>query len=102
FGGDLIPATDLQGRQVDGGTLSAPNRHEVTLDPYPVTGWNPVPVLEANHDSVGPERDPDGGYAGSVGRATDTEPTLSALQDDLTGRYLGEGTYIAESHVVTV
>ena len=102
FGGDLIPATDLQGRQVDGGTLSAPNRHEVTLDPYPVTGWNPVPVLEANHDSVGPERAPDGGYAGSVGRAPDTDPTLSALQDDLTGRYLGEGTYIAESHVVTV
>jgi hypothetical protein len=102
FGGDLIPATDLQGRQIDGGTLSAPNRHEVALDPYPVTDWNPKPVLEANHDSMGPERDPDGGYAGSVGRATDTDPTLSALQDDLTGRYLGEGTYIAESHVVTV
>src|SRR5699024_5305030 len=39
FGGDLIPTTDLGGLQVDGGTLSAPNRHEVTLDPYPGTGW---------------------------------------------------------------
>lgn len=102
FGGDLIAATDLQGLQVDGGTLSAPNRHEVTLDPYPGTGWNPVPVLEANHDSVGPGKDPSGGYAGSVQRATATDPTLSALQDDLTGVYLGEGTYVSRSQVVTV
>lgn len=102
LGGDLIPATDLQGLQIDGGTLSAPNRHEVTLDPYPGTGWDPMPVLAANHDSVGPGRDPDGGYAGSVGRASETDPTLSALQEDLTGVYLGEGTWVARSQVVTV
>ncbi|AXK44542.1 WXG100 family type VII secretion target [Brachybacterium saurashtrense] len=102
FGGDLIATTDLQGLQIDGGTLSAPNRHEVTLDPYPGTGWNPVPVLEANHDSVGPGKDPSGGYAGSVQRATASDPTLSALQDDLTGVYLGEGTYVSRSQVVTV
>src|SRR5699024_9899795 len=61
FGGDLIPTTDLGGLQVDGGTLSAPNRHEVTLDPYPGTGWDPVPVLEENHDSVGLSGEPSGG-----------------------------------------
>ena len=102
FGGDLIPTTDLGGLQVDGGTLSAPNRHEVTLDPYPGTGWDPVPVLEENHDSVGLSGEPSGGYAGSVQRATGTDPTLSALQDDLTGVYLGDGTYVSRSQVVTV
>lgn len=102
FGGDLIAATDLAGLQVDGGTLAAPNRHEVTLEPYPVTSLNPVPVLEANHDSVGPHHDPSLGYAGSVAQATGSDPTLSALQEDLTGVYLGEGTYVAESQVVTV
>lgn len=102
FGGDLITATDLGGRQVDGGTLTAPNRHEVTLDPYPGTQWDPVPVLEENHDSVGPSGEPSGGYAGSVQRATATDPALAALQDDLTGRYLGEGTYVSRSQVVTV
>jgi hypothetical protein len=102
LGGDLIPATDLQGLQVDGGMLAAPNRHEVTLEAYPGTSWDPMPVLAANHDSVGPDGDPAGGYAGSVGRASDTDPTLSVLQDDLTGVYLGEGTYVARSQVVTV
>src|SRR5699024_1926909 len=102
FGGDLIPTADLGGRQVDGGTLTAPNRHEVTLGPYPGTSWNPVPVLEATHDSVGLHGEPSGGYAGSVQRATATDPTLSALQDDLTGEYLGEGTYVSRSQVVTV
>lgn len=102
FGGDLIAETDLGGLQVDGGHLTAPNRHEVTLDPYPGTSWNPVPVLERNHDSVGPGHDSDQGYAGSVGRATAGDPTLSALQRDLTGTYLGEGTEVLSSQVVTV
>jgi len=102
FGGDLIAETDLGGLQVDGGHLTAPNRHEVTLDPYPGTSWNPVPVLERNHDTVGPGHDPGQGYAGSVGRATASDPTLSALQRDLTGRYLGEGTEVLSSQVVTV
>ena len=102
FGGDLIAETDLGGLQVDGEHLAAPNRHEVTLGPYPGTSWNPVPVLERNHDTVGPGHDPDQGYAGSVGRATAGDPTLSALQRDLSGRYLGEGTEVLSSQVVTV
>ncbi|GAA1488608.1 hypothetical protein JOF43_002056 [Brachybacterium sacelli] len=102
FSGDLIAATDLDGAQPGGTHLSAPNRHEVTLDPYPVTGVDPVPVLEANHDSMGPGHDPAGGYSGSVARATASDPTLSTLQNDLTGVYLGDGTYVSRSQVVTV
>jgi len=100
--GDLIPTLDLGGAQVDGGTLGAPNRHEVSLPGYPVPSLNPVTILESNHDSVGLQGEADAGYSGSVGRATSTDPTLSALQDDLTGTYLGDGTYVSESHVVTV
>lgn len=100
--GDLIPGLDLGGAQVDGGTLGAPNRHEVALPGYPVASADPVTILASNHDSVGLQGDAAGGYAGSVGRATTTDPTLSALQRDLTGTYLGDGTYVAESHVVTV
>lgn len=100
--GDLIPTLDLGGAQVDGGTLVAPNRHEVALPGYPVPSLNPVTILASNHDSVGLQGEAAGGYSGSVGRATDGDPTLSALQEDLTGAYLGQGTYVAESHVVTV
>ncbi|MDN5901392.1 MAG: hypothetical protein L0H74_15185, partial [Brachybacterium sp.] len=100
--GDLIPTLDLGGAQVDGGTLEAPTRHEVTLPGYPVPSSDPVAILESNHDSVGLDQEPEGGYSGSIGRATDTDPTLSALQDDLTGVYLGDGTYVTESHVVSV
>ncbi|ASK66560.1 hypothetical protein CFK39_12925 [Brachybacterium avium] len=100
--GDLIPGLDLGGAQVDGGTLGVPNRHEVSLPGYPVDSLNPVKILESNHDSVGLQGQAEGGYSGSVGRTTATDPTLSALQDDLTGRYLGDGTYVAESHVVSV
>lgn len=100
--GDLIPALDMGGAQVGGGTLESPNRHEVALPGYPVASMSPVTILESNHDSMGLHGEAAGGYSGSIGRAAATDPTLSALQEDLTGRYLGEGTYIAESHVVTV
>lgn len=100
--GDLIAALDLNGAQVDGGTLVAENRHEVSLPGYPVSSLHPVTVLESNHDSMSPGGGAEGGYSGSVGRATASDPTLSALQEDLTGRYLGEGTYVAQSQVVTV
>ncbi|MGP9537777.1 WXG100 family type VII secretion target [Brachybacterium sp. AOP43-C2-M15] len=100
--GDLIPALDLGGAQVDGGTLGAPNRHEVSLPGYPVPSLDPISILESNHDSVGLSGEAEGGYSGSVGRAVATDPTLSALERDLTGEYLGDGTYVAESHVVTV
>lgn len=100
--GDLIPGLDLGGVQVDGGILAAPNRHEVSLPGYPVPSLHPVTILESNHDSTSPGGGTGGGYSGSVGRATATDPTLSALQEDLTGVYLGDGTYVAQSQVVTV
>ncbi|MFC0675567.1 hypothetical protein [Brachybacterium hainanense] len=100
--GDLIPRLDLDGLQVDGGTLGAPNRHEVSLPGYPVPSLDPVRILESNHDSVGLNGEADAGYAGSVADATATDPTLSALQRDLTGVYIGQGTYVARSTVVSV
>ncbi|MGO1284372.1 MAG: WXG100 family type VII secretion target [Brachybacterium sp.] len=100
--GDLIAALDLNGVQIDGGILEAPNRHEVSLPGYPVPSLHPVTVLESNHDSTSPDGGADGGYSGSVGRATATDPTLAALQEDLTGVYLGDGTYVAQTQVVTV
>ena len=100
--GDLVPTLDLGGAQVDGGTLEAPNRHEVSLPGYPVRSLDPGTVLGANHDSVGVDGRSDGGYSGSVGRAQATDPTLSAFQDELTGTYLGDGTYVSRSQVVTV
>ncbi|WP_193104157.1 WXG100 family type VII secretion target [Brachybacterium sp. FME24] len=100
--GDLIAGLDLGGAQVDGGTLGAPNRHEVALPGYPVASLDPVTVLESNHDSVGLEGGPEGGYAGTVARNTASDPTLAALQNDLTGVYLGDGTYVSRSQVVTV
>lgn len=102
FSGDLIPASDLGGAQPGGTSLGAPNRHEVVLDPYPGSSFDLLPVLEANHDSLGPGGDPEGGYSGSVERGTAGDPTLSALQDDLTGVYLGDGTYVSRTQVVTI
>lgn len=100
--GDGIAALDLQGLQPGGTYLNAPNRHEVTLPGYPVDSTDPVAVLESNHDSVGPNGDPDGGYSGSLARHAAEDPTLSALRHDLSGEYLGDGTYVSASHVVTV
>lgn len=98
--GDPIAHLDLQGLQVDGGHLGGPNVHEVVLPGYPAPAG--MPWLEANHDSVGPQGSPDGGYAGTVDRHTAADPTLSALQDDLTGRYLGPGTVVTRTTVVDV
>lgn len=100
--GDPIPGLDLGGAQVDGGSLGAPNRHEVSLPGYPTPISDPMGLMNANHDSTGPNGDPDGGYAGTVARNTATDPTLSALQDDLSGVYLGDDTYVARSTVVEV
>ena len=102
FRGDLIAATDLEGARPGGSRLGAPGVHEVALAPYPVTGIDLLPVLEANHDSMGPDHDPGGGYAGSLARGTAGDPVLSALQEDLTGVYLGDDTSVARSLVVTV
>lgn len=100
--GDYIAGLDLGGAQVDGGVLTAPNRHEVSLPGYPVRTSNPIDVLQHNHDSVGPRGETELGYAGSLGRHSATDPTLSALERDLTGTYIGDGTYVARSHVVEV
>lgn len=100
--GDPIGHLDLQGAQVGGGALASSNVHEVVLD----GGYDQdagKDWLEANHDSVGnPDKDPEAGYAGTVGRQTATDPTLAALQQDLEGTYLGAGTTVTASHVVTV
>lgn len=102
LGGDIVPAADLGGLQVDGRRLTAPNRQEVVLDAYPGSGWDPVPVLVENHDALGRGGDPAGGYAGSVQRAAATDPTLSSLQHDLAGTYLGDDVRMVRSTVVTV
>lgn len=99
--GDLVPALDLGGAQIGGGALSAPNLHEVTLPGYPVSSLDPLEVLAANHDSTGPGDDPSGGYAGSLDRAIGSDPVLTALQEELTGTYLGEGAVLNRSTVVT-
>src|SRR5699024_11645642 len=48
FGGDLIPATDLGGLQADGGTLTAPNRHEVPLQTCAGTAPTSRPLATDN------------------------------------------------------
>lgn len=100
--GDGIAMTDLGGLQPGGSHLQAPNRHEVSLPGYETPSIHPVAILEQNHNSVGVRGEPDLGYAGTVARHSETDPVLSSLQNDLTGVYLGDGTYVAESHVVTV
>ncbi len=99
--GDPIPALDLQGKLVDGSRLGAPNVHDVSLPgtEAPVEGMQ---WLWDNHDSVGKNDDPSGGYAGSLARHTSSDPVLSALQNDLQGVYLGDGTYVSRDTVVTV
>ena len=99
--GDHIAHLDLQGTQIGGGRLQAPNLHEVVL-PGTAAPTSGAEWLHVNHDSVGPDGEPHLGYAGTVGRSTESHPVLGPLQNDLTGVYLGDGTYVAESHVVTV
>ncbi|MCS6712306.1 hypothetical protein JSY14_09850 [Brachybacterium sp. EF45031] len=100
--GDYIAGLDLGGAQIDGRMLAAPNQHEVSLPGYPQATTNPISVLAHNHDALGDDGETDLGYAGSVARHTMTDPTLRALQEDLTGVYIGDGTYVARSHVVEV
>lgn len=101
YTGDPIAQLDLQGLQIDGGTLSAPNLHEVVLPGSSGQLSQGTQPLFDNHDSYSAD-DPSFGYYGSVQEASSTDPVLTALQNDLTGVYLGDGTYVAESHVVTV
>lgn len=98
--GDPIAHGDLQGARPFAAPLQSPDVHEVVLPGE--SARIGMPWLEANHDSVGRDHDPDAGYAGTLGRSTATDPTLSALQEDTTGVYLGPGTVVTSSSVVTV
>ncbi|WP_058235500.1 WXG100 family type VII secretion target [Devriesea agamarum] len=101
--GDPIPYLDLQGLRFDGTHLNHPHVHEVELP-----GYRDAPsskYLVDNHDSI--PRDSAGnpekkGYYRSVEAHTGSDPTLSALQRDLTGRYIGSGTVVTRDSVVTV
>lgn len=99
--GDHIAYSDLQGAQVGGGTLQSANVHEVVL-PGTSAPTSGAEWLHVNHDSVGPGGDPNGGYAGTLGTSMNGHPVLEPLQNDLSGVYIGDGTYVSESHVVTV
>lgn len=102
--GDPVPHLDLEGRQIDGRSFQAPNVHDVQLPGYemPIQGASDLmPWMYENHDSVA-GADGTGGYRDSIAAAQGTDPTLSALQNDLTGVYLGDGTYVAKETVVTV
>lgn len=100
--GDPITYADLQGLQVDGGRLRSPTMHEVVL-PGPSAPIG-MPWLRENHDSVGVGGRPraEGGYAATLGASTASDPTLRALEHRLTGTYIGPGTRVTSSSVVTV
>ena len=99
--GDLVAHLDLQGLQVDGGRLASPQVREVLLDSGE-SAWDAGDWLRRNHDSLGPQGEPDRGYAGTLAHATAEDPVLRGLERELTGAYLGEGTVVTASHVVEV
>ncbi|WP_394215518.1 hypothetical protein [Brachybacterium vulturis] len=101
FTGDPISQSDLQGAQWGGGTVQSPNVHEVMLPGYEVPVSDGIGGIARNHESFVEGTD-DYGYHPGVVSATGSDPVLAALQSDLTGVYLGDGTYVAESHVVDV
>lgn len=101
YTGDPIAQLDLQGAQVGGGSLETPNVHEVVLPGSPGLLSEGTTPLFDNHDSYS-ANDPGYGYYGSVQEGAASGPVLSALQDELSGVYLGDGTEVIDSHVVTV
>jgi hypothetical protein len=101
YTGDPIAELDLQGAQMGGGTLGAPNVHEVVLPGSTQHASAGTAGVSENHDSYR-SGDPDALYYGSVREHTPSDPVLSALQGDLDGRYIGEGTYVSRSAVVDV
>lgn len=101
FTGDPIGQSDLQGSQWGGGSVQSPNVHEVVLPGYETPVSDGIGGIARNHESYAEGAD-DYGYHPSVVSATGTDPVLSALQHDLDGAYLGDGTHVASSHVVDV
>jgi hypothetical protein len=101
---DPVPLLDLDGYRVDGSRVSSPQVVEVGLEtPTPLLpGSSP---LENAHNSVlrpEPGVDPAGGYYGTLRERAGSDPVLSALEDDLQGRYLGAGVTVLEDRVVEV
>jgi hypothetical protein len=101
YTGDPIAELDLQGAQVGGGVLGAPNVHEVVLPGSTQHAGDGIEGVAANHDSYS-SGSPGALYYGSVQAHTDSDPVLSGLRDELDGRYIGEGTYVSRSAVVDV
>lgn len=101
YTGDPIAHLDLQGAQLGGGSLQSPNVHEVIVEGSAGRLSQGKDPLFDNHDSYDPD-DPTYGYHPDVVAATGTDPVLSALQRDLTGRYIGPGVVIEDSTVVDV
>lgn len=101
YTGDPIAELDLQGAQMGGGSLSAPNVHEVMLPGSTQHASDGVRGIGVNHESF-ESGSPDAFYYGSIQEHTASDPVLSALQGDLDGRYIGEGTYVSRSTVVDV
>lgn len=101
YTGDPIAELDLQGAQMGGGTLGAPNVHEVVLPGSTQHASDGTAGVAANHDSYD-SASPADLYHGSVQEHTASDPVLSALQRDLDGRYIGEGTYVSRATVVDV
>ena len=101
YAGDPVGHLDLQGLRVDGTVLTAPNVHEVVVPGTAGFISDGRAPLETNHDSYRADL-PDYGYYPSVVAATQTDPVLAALQRDLDGVYIGPGTEVVETTVVTV
>lgn len=101
---DPVPRLDLDGYRMDGSRVSAPNVQEAWLDAPPQTFEEESQIQNAHnsvlHTSQGV--DPTGGYYGSVRQSTDSDPVLSTLQQDLEGRYVGEGVTVVSDQVVEV
>lgn len=101
---DPVPRLDLDGYRVDGSRVSAPNVQEAWLD-APEQTYGEHPQIGNAHNSVlhtSQGIDPTGGYYGSVGQNTGTDPVLSGLQRDLEGQYVGDGVTIVTDQVVEV
>lgn len=101
---DPVPRLDIDGYRVDGTRVSAPNVREAWLD-APLQTYGEKAQHHNAHDSVlhtSQGVDPTGGYFGSVGQHTDSDPVLSGLQRDLEGQYVGEGVTVVSDQVVEV
>lgn len=101
---DPVPRLDLEGYRVDGTRVRSPNLREAWLD-APRQTFGEKSSLHNAHDSVlltSQGVDPTGGYYGSVGQHTDTDPVLSGLQRDLEGQYVGADVTVVSDQVVEV